>query len=95
MQRESCTLRSIQFRDSVGALSRMSRIPHVARLLSGRAFPINVAETANASLDMTAAVVDAAPIPVERRREGGPSFLVVLGVFLPISLRSVAPTCCA
>ena len=62
MQRKSCTLRSSQHHDSLSAVSRSSRIPHFVRRLPESASPINVAETANASLDMTAAAVEAAPI---------------------------------
>jgi len=94
MQCESCALRSIQVYDGVGAVSPISRIQRLARLSSAGVFPINVAETANASLDMTAAVVDAAPFSAGRRTEGRRGRLVVPGVSL-FSPCSSAPACCA
>ncbi len=89
MQRKSCTLRSSQHHGSVSAVSRSSRIPHFVRRLPESASPINVAETANASLDMTAAAVDAAPFPAERQSCGCRLPLLLFCLFLSASAQGV------
>ncbi len=59
---QSGAFRSVLHRDCGRFAFGLLQIPHFARLLSVSAFPINVAETAKASLDMTAAAVEAAPL---------------------------------
>ncbi len=95
MQHESCSLGGIQYHDSVGTVSRISRIPHFARLLSGGVFPINVAKTAKASLDMTAAVVDAAPFSRGRASRQGwaltGSLVIHAALFGTFSMKAQPP----